>query len=420
MAADGIQLRAAAPPVEISVVDSRPLANSPSLPAAYPPWPYHEPDEIAAAAEVLRLGRTNYWTGMEGRAFEQEFAAACGSRYGIALANGTLALELALQVLGIGRGDEVVVTPRSFVASAAAVIRADAQPVFADVDRVSQNIHADSIQAVLTPRTRAIIAVHLAGWPCEMDPILELARVCGIRVIEDCAQAHGATYRGRPVGSLGDVAAFSFCQDKILTTAGEGGLLTTNDEGLWRRAWSFKDHGKNLAALAPGHHPPGFRWLHDSIGSNYRLTEPQAAIGRIQLRKLEAWIARRRRNAAILNARLGPLPALRITAPPAHVGHAYYKYYVFVRPERLSHGWGRDRILAALVERGVPAFSGICPEIYRERAFAAAGLGPERPLPVARELGATSLMLLVHPTLDDLAMERMAAIIAEVVFNATQ
>jgi dTDP-4-amino-4,6-dideoxygalactose transaminase len=420
MVVDGIHLRAAEPPAGIVAVEPGPLTTLPPLPAGYAPWPQHEPDEIVAAAEVLRSGRTNYWTGTEGRAFEQEFAAACGCRYGIALANGTLALELALHALGIGRGDEVVVTPRSFVASAAAVVRVGARPVFADVDRVSQNIHADSIRVVLTPRTRAIIAVHLAGWPCEMEPILELARAHGVRVIEDCAQAHGATYRGRPVGGLGDVAAFSFCQDKILTTGGEGGLLTTNDRELWRRAWSFKDHGKNPAALAPGHHPPGFRWLHDSFGSNYRLTEPQAAIGRVQLRKLEAWVARRRRNAAILNARLGRLPALRITEPPAHIGHACYKHYVFVRPERLRSGWDRDRVLAALTGRGVPAFSGICPEIYRERAFTAAGLGPRRPLPVARELGETSLMLLVHPTLDEATMERTAEIVADIVADASR
>jgi len=333
------------------------------------------------------------------RAFEQAFATATGMPHAIALANGTLALELALRALEIGAGDEVVVTPRSFVASAACVVACGATPVFADVDPVSQNLTAQTIARVLTPRTKAVIVVHLAGWPCAMDEILTLARACGFRVIEDCAQAHGATYDGRPVGSFGDAAAFSFCTDKIISTGGEGGMLLLRDDEAWARAWAYKDHGKKPGQASAA--PPGasFRWLHESFGSNYRLTEMQAAIGLIQLAKLPGWIAHRRCNAAILTECLSGLAALRLTIPPEEVGHAYYKYYAFVRAEGLRSGWNRERIIAAAVEAGVPCFSGTCPEIYREKAFADARIGPPYSLPNAADLGEFSLMLPVDPTL---------------------
>jgi len=381
-------------------------------------WPVFDDEQIEAATAVLRSGKVNYWTGEQGRAFEAEFATAAGCRYGIALANGTVALELALRGFGIGPGDEVVVTPRTFLASASCVVACGATPVFADVDPESQNITAETIQAVLTPRTRAVIAVHLAGWPCDMDPIATLCREHGIKLIEDCAQAHGATYRGRPVGSLGDAAAFSFCQDKIMTTAGEGGMLVTNDRDLWARAWAYKDHGKSYEAVYERHHPPGFRWLHESFGTNWRMTEIQAAIGRVQLQRLPAWIDRRRRNAAILTERLQAVAALRVTRPPNHAGHAFYKYYAFVRPERLAPGWTRDRLLSAITERGVACFTGSCSEIYLERAFEGTGWAPPERLPVARELGETSLMLLVDPTYGDADMEHVADVIEEVFAEA--
>lgn len=386
----------------------------------FAPWPFHDLEEIEVVGRVLHSGRTNYWTGEEGRAFEREFAAACACKHGVAVANGTLALELALYALAIGPGDEVVVTPRSFMASAGTVVLRGATPVFADVDPRSQNITADSIAAVLTSRTRAILAVHLAGWPCEMDPIRELARTHGLKIIEDCAQAHGATYKGRPVGSLGDVAAFSFCQDKIMSTGGEGGMVTTNDPELWRRAWSYKDHGKSQAAVLQQPASPGFRWLHTEFGSNFRLTEPQAALGRLQLRKLPAWLAQRRRHAALLSSRLRGITALQLPEPAEHLGHAFYKYYVMLRPEHLRPGWSRDRILAELMAAGIPSFTGACPEIYREQAFVAAGLAPARPLPNAQRLGSTSLMFLVHPTLSEATMHFVADTLAAIVTAASR
>jgi dTDP-4-amino-4,6-dideoxygalactose transaminase len=369
------------------------------------PWPHYADDEIAAVSRVLASGKVNYWTGQEARLFEEEYAKAVGSKHAIALANGTVALELALFAFGIGPGDEVVTTPRTFIASASSVVLRGAVPVLCDVDRDTQNITAGTIEKVITPRTKAIIVVHLGGWPCDMDPILALAEKHGLKVIEDCAQANGATYKGRAVGSIGHAGAFSFCQDKIVTTGGEGGLLTTNDRGVWERAWSFKDHGKSYAAMYERTHPPGFRWVHESFGTNGRMTEMQAAIGRLQLRKLPAWVHAREANALRIAKTLAEFRALRVPMPPADVGHAWYKLCVYVRPEALAPDWSRDRIMEAIVKEGVPCYSGTCSEIYREKAFTDAKLGPKERLPVAKELGETSLLFLVHPTLteEDLA-----------------
>ncbi|GBC96032.1 GDP-perosamine synthase [bacterium HR16] len=382
------------------------------------PWPHFEEDEIEAAVRVLRSGKVNYWTGEEGRLFEKEFAAFAGCEYAVAVANGSVALELALYALGIGEGDEVVVTSRTFVASASSVVLRGAKPVFADVDPNSQNITAETIRAVLTPRTKAIIAVHLAGWPCEMDEIVALARERGLWVIEDCAQAHGATYKGRPVGCLGHVAAWSFCQDKIITTGGEGGMLTTNDYALWEKAWSYKDHGKSYEAVYHRQHPPGFRWLHESFGTNWRMTEMQSAIGRVALRKVPHWVAVRRRHAEILTERFLQTPGLRVTVPPDHIGHAYYRYYVFVRPEALKPDWSRDRIMVELNQQGIPCNVGSCSEVYLEKSFERAGLQPPQRLPVAKQLGETSLAFLVHPTLSEEDMQDIADAVAKVMHKA--
>jgi dTDP-4-amino-4,6-dideoxygalactose transaminase len=280
-------------------------------------------------------------------------------------------------------------------------------PVFADVDRDSQNITAQSIERVLTPKTRAIIPVHLAGWPCEMDPIMELANLHELVVIEDCAQAHGAKYRDRAVGSIGQFGSFSFCQDKIITTGGEGGMLVTNDDRLWSSAWSYKDHGKSFDAVYSRDHGPGYRWLHESFGTNWRLTEVQAAIGRVQLRKLERWVQRRRSHAAQLTSGLAGIQGLRVPRPPQHSCHSYYKFYCFLDSHRLRGGWSRDRIVAEAVAAGIPCFAGSCSEVYLEKAFENHPSRPRERLPVARELGETSLMLPVHPTLESCHVERM-------------
>ncbi len=372
-------------------------------------WPVYAADEIAAVADVLSRAQGNAWSGPDVAAFEQAYAAHLGLPHAVALANGTVALELALKGLGIGAGDDVLVTARSFVASASAIVALGARPIFADVDVDSQNVTVQTLEAARTPRTRAVVLVHLAGWMCEMDGILAWAREHGIKTVEDCAQAHGASYRGRPAGSLGDAAAWSFCQDKILSTGGEGGMVTTASETVWRRVWSLKDHGKQPGR--PRGAGPGFQWVHEDFGGNARMTAMQAAIGRIQLGKCADWVAARRERAQALMDAAARYPALRVPRPPAHIGHAYYRCYLFVRPQALRAGWTRDALLAALQARGVRAFQGSCPEIYREAAFRRAGLGPPAPLPVARELGLTSLAFPVDPGVSpDEAAHRLRAL----------
>ena len=389
-------------------------------PVPFAPWPYYGEDEIRAVTEVLQSGHVNYWTGGEGRAFEREYARAVGRHYGIALANGTVALELALLAFGIGTGAEVITTSRTFIASASAAVMRGAVPVCADVDRESQNVTVETLAACLTRRTRAIIAVHLGGWPCEMPSIMQFAKERDLVVIEDCAQAHGATIDGLPVGSFGHAATFSFCQDKIITTGGEGGMLVLDDEQAWRTAWAYKDHGKSYEAVFEREHPPGFRWLHESFGTNWRMTEPQAALGRVQLTKLADWVSRRNRHAATLMRRLEDLPGLRVPRAPERVGHAYYRYYAFVEPATLRSEWDRDRIMAAISDAGVPCFAGSCGEIYRERAFQNAHLGIRKRHPIAAELGDTSLAFLVHPTLSEEAIDYTGDVIRDVLHRAVR
>ena len=370
--------------------------------------------------DVVLSNKVNYWTGTECRSFEKEFAAWSGTAHAVALGNATLALDVALKALGLGPGDEVVVTPRTFIASISCVVNAGATPVFADVEADSGNLSAATIAKVVTPRTRAVICVHLAGWPCDMDPIMALAAQHDFKVIEDCAQSHGAHYRGRPLGSIGHVGAWSFCQDKIMTTGGEGGMVTTNDEALWRFMWSYKDHGKSYEAVYERQHAPGFRWLHESFGTNWRMMEMQAAIGRIQLRRMADWTARRTANAEAIWAACRPFAALRVPTLPEGNVHAHYKCYAYVQPEQLGDGWSRDRIVEAIVAEGVPCFQGSCSEVYLEKAFDGTGWLPQERLPVARELGDTSVMFLVHPTLTSAEVEKTCAVIARVMALATR
>lgn len=397
----------------------------------FQPWPSFSSEEVEAVQKVLTSNRVNYWTGTETREFEKEFAAWCGTAHAVALANGTLALDIALKALGVGPGDEVVVTPRTFIASISCVVNAGAVPVFADVEVDSGNISASTIAAVLSPRTKAVVCVHLAGWPCDMDPIMALAAERGLKVIEDCAQAHGARYKGRPVGSIGHVGAWSFCQDKIMTTGGEGGMVTTNDEALWRVMWSFKDHGKSYEAVYERQHPPGFRWLHESFGTNWRMLEMQAVLGRIQLRRMSEWAAARKRNAEAVWAVCREFPSLRVPqikcasctgncmSAGSSCEHANYKCYVYVEPKRLATGWTRDRIIEAINAQGVPCYQGSCSEVYLEKAFDDTGWRPQERLPVAQTLGETSIMFLVHPTLTDSELAKTCEVIKTVMTEAS-
>lgn len=403
---------------QLAMSNGMPVRSEP-----YPPWPHYPEEQIEKVAAVLRSGAVNYWTGNECREFEREFAQMCGVSRAVAVANGTIALELALEALDIGQGDEVVVTPRTFLASASAIVRNGAKPVFADVDPDSQNINANTIRSVLTEKTKAIILVHLAGWPCDMDEICALGAEHDLRIIEDCAQAIGARFDGRHVGSIGDIGTHSFCQDKIMTTGGEGGMLVTQSETLWSRLWSLKDHGKNYAAMYPANlvrKNSGFRWLHDSMGTNGRMTEMQAVIGRAQLKVLPEWLAIRRRHADQMAKFFKGIRGLRVIDPSARISHANYKYYAFVRPEKLKPDWDRDKIMTAINAEGVPCFSGSCPEIYLEKAFDGTGYAPPERLPVSIELGETSLMFLVHPTLSESDIDDTCSAVEKVFAVAMQ
>ncbi len=394
------------------------------------PWPSFTEEEAAAVSGVLLSNKVNYWTGGECRAFEKEFAEWVGVRHAVSLANGTLALDVALNALGVGAGDEVIVTPRSFIASVSCVVNSGAIPVFADVEPDSGNLSARTILERVTAKTKAVICVHLGGWPCDMEPIMALANEKGFLVIEDCAQAHGARYCGKSVGAIGHIGAWSFCQDKIMTTGGEGGMVTTNDKLLWEKMWAFKDHGKSWEAVYEREHPAGFRWLHDSFGTNWRMLEMQAAIGRIQLRKMEGWTEARRRNSAALAEVCQRHSVVRVprffgeqispfVGGDSETRHAHYKFYAYVCPEKLAVGWSRDRMIDALNERGVPCYQGSCSEIYRERAFAETGWVPRERLPVAKELGERSLMFLVHPTLREEEITKCCRALDEVLKSAS-
>jgi perosamine synthetase len=381
-------------------------------------WPVYDDEQLEAVSAVLRSGKVNYWTGSEGKTFEQEYATSLGVRHAVAVANGTVALELALIAAGIGPGDEVVVPSRTFVATASAVLIRGATPVFADIDPLSQNLTDETVEAVLSDRTKAIIVVHVGGWPCEMAPIRDLAASRKLFVIEDCAQAHGALYRGQPVGSLGDIAAFSFCQDKIITTGGEGGLIATNSTELWERAWAYKDHGKNRKQMLASSSPGSFRFLHDTPGTNWRMTEMQAALGRIQLRRLSGWVSQRRRNAASLMEGLDGVAGINFPRPPSHSIHSYYRLYGSLETACLLSEWSRDRIIERLRQSNVDVGCGSSGEIYREKALA--GVWNGKRLPQAQLAHESSLAFSVHPTLNSEDLQTTAHTVRATLHQAVE
>jgi dTDP-4-amino-4,6-dideoxygalactose transaminase len=386
----------------------------------FSPWPDFDADEKQAVLEVLDSNKVNYWTGQKGRDFEKQFAAYFDCKYAIAVANGTVALDLAWQALDLPKGSEVIVTSRTFIASISSIVLAGLTPVFADIDRNTQNITVETIKPHIGAKTSAILCVHLAGWPCEMDDILALAKEHKLFVVEDCAQAHGAKYKDKPVGGLGDIAAWSFCQDKIMTTAGEGGMVTTNNKALWGKVWSFKDHGKSWSAIYEKEHPPGFRWLHESFGTNWRMLEIQSVVGIKQLEKMPAWTEIRSAYSQQIFSTARCFSALRVPEVPDHIEHAFYKCYVFVEPDKLNTGWDRDRIIAEMSQLDVPCFSGSCSEVYKEKAFDNTGYRPKKTLSNAVELGATSLMFLVHPTLKQAEIDKCCNVFSQVMEQASK
>ena len=373
-------------------------------------WPSYSHEEIIAVTDILKSGDVNYWTGTESKNFEKEFANWCSVNYAVALMNGSVALEVALRALKISFGDEVIVTSRTFIASISSIVLVGATPVFTDISKDSQNISPESIRKKITSRTKAIICVHLAGWPCDMDEIMAIANEHNLYVIEDCAQAHGAKYKNKPIGSIGHIGCWSFCQDKIMTTGGEGGMVTTNDESLWRKMWAYKDHGKSYEAVYEREHPEGFRWLHESFGTNWRMTEMQAAIGRIQLKKMSDWHRKRLNNANSIWNAANQCKGLRVPDIPDYIEHAAYKCYVFIKGGIKL----RDKMMIKINEKGVPCYSGQCSEVYLEKAFDNTGFRPKERLSVAKELGETSLMFLVHPTLTEEEIQKTCYVLTEV------
>ena len=390
------------------------------LNTSFTSWPSFSEEEADAVKNVLLSNKVNYWTGNECREFEKEFAVWSNSKYAIALGNGTLALDSAFKALDISVGDEVIVTARTYIASVTSIVNAGAIPIFADVDLNSQNITPGSIRSMITKKTKAIVCVHLAGWPCEMDEIMGIAKEFNLHVIEDCSQAHGAKYKGKPVGSIGNVGCWSFCQDKIMTTGGEGGMVATNDKSLWSKMWSYKDHGKNYEAVYERKHPDGFRWVNESFGTNWRMTEMQGSIGRIQLKRMPNWQKKRITNANEIWNSAKNCKGLHVSIPPDYIQHAAYKCYVFVKSEELKNGWSRDKILNEINLLGVPCYTGACSEVYLEKAFDNTGLRPKERLVNAKKLGETSLMFLVHPTLTKNEINQTCKAITSVMKLATK
>lgn len=384
----------------------------------FSPWPCFTEEEAEATKQVILSNKVNYWTGKECREFEKEFAQFADSHYAVAVSNGTVALDLAFKALGITAGDEVIVTSRTFLASVSSIINTGATPVFADVDLDTQNISPETVACHITAKTKAIVCVHLAGWPCDMDGFMTLAEQHDLYIVEDCAQAHGAKYKDKSVGSIGHIGAWSFCQDKIMTTGGEGGMVTTNDELLWRKMWSYKDHGKSYEAVYEREHPPGYRWLHESFGTNWRMTEVQGVIGRIQLKRMNDWHTSRLSHATRIWNTCKSFDCLHVPDIPKHITHAAYKCYVFVNPELLAEGWSRDRIMHEITALGVPCFSGSCSEVYLEKAFDGHASKPTHRLPNAKQLGETSLMFLVHPNLTQDEINKTCSTITHVMNQA--
>lgn len=392
----------------------------------FSPWPSFSYKEALKVKEILLSNKVNYWTGNECRKFEEEFADFCKTKYAVALSNGTVAIDAALLALGVTRGDEVIVTSRSFIASVSSIINSGATPIFVDVCPNSQNITSSKIEEKITKKTKAILCVHLAGYPCEMNKIMKIANKNNIFVIEDCAQAHGAVYRGSPVGSIGDIGCWSFCQDKIMSTGGEGGMITTNSKKLWSTIWSYKDHGKSYDSVYSKKHPKGFKWLHNSFGTNFRMTELQAGIGRLQLKLMPTWTDKRNKNQNDIWMACKNIKGLRVPEfndidwHGYHKGnvHAAYKCYVFVEEQLLKPGWNRDRIIDEIVKRGVPCYVGSCSEIYLEKAFDRTIFRPKKRLPVSKLLGETSIMFLIHPTLKKKEIALTIKTIKDVMVNA--
>jgi dTDP-4-amino-4,6-dideoxygalactose transaminase len=334
------------------------------------PWPRFDDSAVKAVEDVLRSGKVNYWTGPKGMEFEREFANWQGSRFAVSCANGTAALHIALSALGIGPGDEVIVPSYSFIATSFSVVQAGAIPRFADVNIDDHCISIGSARKLVTDRTKAVIPVHLYGNVCDLDKVLAFAGEHNVFVIEDNAQGVGGSYKGRKTGTIGHIAACSFCQNKTFTTGGEGGMITTDDEDLAWQARSFRDHGYDvkdrLNLLAA---EQKLSYIHNLVGWNYRMTEMQSAIGLAELARIDSWnLPNRRRNAHIIMDALDDLPQIRYKPlDTADRQNGWFALAFSLDIENMT--CGIDEFVRAAVAEGAPCGKVFWPQCHTERAF---------------------------------------------------
>jgi len=365
--------------------------------------------QIKKVSIVLKMNKTNYWTGNECKKFEKEFSNYHGNKYSVAVSNGSVALEIALKALNLKKTDKVIVTPRSFIISASCVLNLGLKPIFADVDD-NGNLSIEGIKLAYNKNVKAIILVHLNGLSCDMDPILNFAKKNKIYLIEDCSQAHGAVYKNKKVGSFGDISTWSFCQDKIISTGGEGGMISTNNKKLWLKCWSLKDHGKNYQSVFHKKHKTGFRWLHDDLGSNYRMTEMQAAIGREQLKLLDQQIKKRNFIAKLYLNELKDFyqkynilkkPDFKCETCPLKDSekkcnkcvHSFYRLNLFINKKKIN----LTKLIEKINNNNIKCNIGSCPEIYREKIFKKLKIYPKKRLQNAKLLGEISIMFPINP-----------------------
>ena len=332
-------------------------------------WPIYDEQMLVGINKIIKKGQVNYLFGKWGKEFENLFSKYHKVSYSIAVSNGTVGLELALAALELNNNDEVLVTPRSYYSSASCIIRNNLKPVFVDIDLNTQNILVDDIKKKITKKTKCIICVHLGGLPCEMNEIMKIAKHNKIKVIEDCSQAHGAMLDGKLAGSFGDIAVWSFCNDKIISTLGEGGMISTSNKNLYNKLWSLKDIGKNIKKYYENNKKKiGFQWLHDSIGTNARLTEIQSYAGYYQLKKLSYVVKKRNENATFLKTELSKLNIFSFLNYSPNYYNAYYRFNFLFNPKYQTNKLSRNILLKELGPR-IDIREGSCPEIYNEKYF---------------------------------------------------
>lgn len=387
-------------------------------------WPFFNENMINDINTVIRSGKVNQWTGGKVFEFQNKFCDYFKCKHSVAVSNGTVALDLCLKALNLKQSDEVIVTSRSFIASASCCLFNDIKVNFADVDLNSQNITVESIKNVMNNNVKAIIVVHLAGYAADIENILNFCNNNNLYLIEDCAQCHGGKFKDKYLGTFGHINSWSFCQDKIITTLGEGGMITTNDTSLFKRAWSIKDHGKNYDKIFADLNykrnkmqSNNFKFIHDNIGTNWRLTEVQAVTGLHSLDLLDEWVKIRRRNAQILTNKFKSCKLIRIPYIPEYIYHSYYKFYIFINTENLKENSNRDSILNEIVKHGIPCQQGSCGEIYKENAFK-----NYKNIECSNsiKLSQTAIMFKVDPSYNETEIEEIADICITIFNNNTK